>query len=75
MLDKDWKEGGLLILSDEDKKLIKSSMGKDLAHIQRFQDTVAYQLEFGYDLAIPPELNVSRSPGFESLLGIFGGSE
>jgi hypothetical protein len=29
--------------------------------------------EFGYDLALSPENNVSRSPGFESILGIFGG--
>ena len=29
--------------------------------------------EFGYDLALSPENNVSRSPGFEPILGIFGG--
>jgi len=75
LVDRDWKERGSLILSGEEKKLIKASMDKDLASIQKFQDIVAYQFEFGYDLAIAPEWNVSRSPGFESVLGIFGGSE
>ena len=56
----------------EEKELIRSSMNKDLASIQKFQDIVAYQLEFGYDLAISPEHNVSRNPGFESVLGVFG---
>lgn len=76
-LDKDWTEGGLLILSDEEKKHIRSMKDKNnnMTTIQKFHDIVAYQLEFGYDLAIKPELNVSRSPGFESVLGVFGGSD
>jgi len=73
LVDKDWKEGGLLIMSNDDKKHIKKSMDKDLASIQKFQDIVAYQFEFGYDLALSPEMNVSQSPGFESVLGVFGG--
>ena len=73
LVDKDWKEGGLLIMSEDDKKYIKKSMDKDLASIQKFQDIVAYQFEFGYDLALSPEMNVSQSPGFESVLGVFGG--
>jgi hypothetical protein len=48
-------------------------MGKELSALQKFQDIVAYQFEFGYDLALSPELNVLRSPGFESVLGVFGG--
>ena len=30
--------------------------------------------ELAYDLALKPSANVSRSPGFETALGIFGGS-
>ncbi len=45
-----------------------------MKELQKFQDICAYQLEFGYDLAIGPGNNVSRSPGFESVLGVFGGN-
>ena len=72
-LNLDWKEGGLLILSEEDKKYISKSMGKELSALQKFQDIVSYQFEFGYNMGLFPELNVSQSPGFESVLGVFGG--
>ena len=71
---RDYKEGGILIFSETDKSLIKSSTkGKKMIDLEKFQSILAYQFEFGYDLAINPNLNVSRSPGFESFLGIFGG--
>ena len=35
---------------------------------------VGYLFELAYDLMISPRDNVSRSPGFETPLGIFGGS-
>ena len=73
-MDKDWKEGGLLILSDEDKEQIKKKFGR-VSELQKFQDICAYQLEYGYDLAIAPGNNVSESPGFESVLGVFGGDD
>ena len=31
---------------------------------------LAYQMEFGYDLSISPDDNVSSNPGFESVLGV-----
>lgn len=62
-------------MSEDDKCSIKESMNSNLTPIQKFHDIVAYQVELGYDLAIEPSLNVSRSPGFESVLGIFGGQE
>ena len=34
-LNKDWSEGGILILSDDDKVLIKKSMGKDMSPLQK----------------------------------------
>ena len=68
-----YDEGGLLIMSKEDERRIKSSLKKELTVVQKFQEVIAYLFEFGYDLALSPENNVSRSPGFESILGIFGG--
>ena len=35
---------------------------------------LGYLFELFYDLMISPSANVSRSPGFESCLGIFGGA-
>jgi hypothetical protein len=35
---------------------------------------VGYLFELAYNLMIAPQDNVSRSPGFESCLGIFGGN-
>ena len=35
---------------------------------------VGYLFELFYDLMLSPDANVSRSPGFETCLGIFGGS-
>jgi hypothetical protein len=36
---------------------------------------VGYLCELVYDLALTPGDNVSQSPGFETPLGIFGGSD
>ena len=74
-MNKDWTEGGLLILSDEDKSKIRDAPAyKKLTEMQKFQDICAYQMEFGYDLAISLENNVSRNPGFESVLGVIVGN-
>jgi hypothetical protein len=72
-VNKNYNEGGLLIMSKDDKRHIKSCLKKELAAVQKFQEVIAYLFEFGYDLALSPENNVSRSPGFELILGIFGG--
>ncbi|EJK76050.1 hypothetical protein THAOC_02207, partial [Thalassiosira oceanica] len=76
---KDVAEGGILLLDEGDKTSILASMNTaegraNPTPIQKFHDIISYQFEFGYDLAIAPELNVSQSPGFESVLGIFGGT-
>jgi hypothetical protein len=66
-------DGGLLIVNEKETKQIKSSMGKALTNMQKFHDMCAYQFELGYDLALSSSCNVSESPGFESVLGIYGG--
>jgi hypothetical protein len=58
-LDKDHTSGGLLIMNAEDQRHIKSSLKKDLTSIQKHQEKIAYLFEFGYDLAISLENNVS----------------
>jgi hypothetical protein len=73
MLDRSWTNGGLLIVDEKETKQIKSSMGEALTDMQKFQDMCAYQFELGYNLALSPSCNVLESPGFESILGIYGG--
>jgi hypothetical protein len=72
-VNKDCKEGGLLIMTKDDQRWITLCLKKELTVVQKFQEVIAYLFEFGYDLALSPENNVSQSPGFESILGIFGG--
>jgi hypothetical protein len=72
-LDRSWMDSGLLIVNEKETKQIKSSMGKALTDMQKFHDMCAYQFELGYDLSLSPSCNVSESPGFESILGIYGG--
>ena len=47
-------------------------MDKDVLPLQKFHEIDVYQLEFGDEISICPGLNVSRSLGFKSVLGIFG---
>ena len=70
-VDRDFTDGGVLILSEKEKKDIKSSM-KNLkcSEIEKFHNILAYQIELGYDLALSPDNNVSKSPGYEAVLGI-----
>ncbi len=62
------------IFDEKESKQIRASMGKGMTDIQRFHNMCAYQFEMGYDLAISHSCNVSESPGFESVLGIYGGT-
>jgi len=64
-----WKEGGVMILSAQDKLRVVSSMKeKPYTEIEKFQLLMSYLFELAYDLAIAPDVNVSQSPGFESFL-------
>jgi hypothetical protein len=72
-VNKNYNKGGLLIWSAEDHRRIKSRPKKELTSVEKFREVVAYLFEFGYHLALSPENNESRSPGFEWILGIFGG--
>jgi hypothetical protein len=71
MLYRSWTNGG--IVNKKETKQIISSMGKALNDMHKFHNMCAYQFKLGYDLALSPSCNVSESPGFESVLGIYGG--
>ncbi len=72
MLDKDYKNGGVFIMTEEEVKLIKSSMKNlNCSAKVKFTHMLAYQMELGYDLALSPDDVVSGNPGFESVLGVF----
>ena len=73
-LDKDYKNGGVFIISKEEVNMIKSSM-KNLNYTNKvkFTHMLAYQMELGYDLALSPDDVVSSNPGFESVLGVLCG--
>jgi hypothetical protein len=69
--DKKYNAGGFLIIDDDDIKQIDSSQKRTQVKLHKYQAYIAYLMEFGYDLAIRPSLNVSQNPGFESLVGVF----
>ena len=71
-LDKHYKNGGVLILTKDEERLIKSSMKnlKCTAKV-KFNHMLAYLMEMGYDLTLAPGDVVSANPGFESVLGVF----
>ena len=71
LIDRNHAEGGLMILNDTDKDNIKSSMKNSPGDLIKFQSFMAYEMELGYDLALSPAANVSRSFGFESFVGLF----
>jgi hypothetical protein len=68
-LNKDYKEGGLLIMSKDDQRWIASCLKKEVTAVQKNQEVIAYLFEFGCNLALSQENNVSQSPRFESNLG------
>jgi hypothetical protein len=60
---KDCNEGGLLILSHDDERQMKSALKKDLTLVQKFQEVIPYLFELGCNLALSPENNVSPQSG------------
>ena len=58
--------GGLFFMNEEEQQRIRALKlrGKDHAQ-QKFAVMTAYMFELGYDLALSPLCNVSKSPGFE----------
>jgi hypothetical protein len=71
LIDKDFNEGGIMIMSDADKTNISSSMKQNNCTLNKYHTFLSYLFKLGYDLAIAPSSNVSDSFGFESFVGLF----
>lgn len=70
------KKGGIFNWADEDLQYIREINFSGIAptDLKKKQlRMVNYALELFYDLLIPGRLNVSKNPGFETPLGVFGG--
>ena len=61
----------MFILSNTEDENIRSSIKnlKCTAKV-KFHHMLAYQMEFGYDLALSPDEVISSNPGFVSVLGV-----
>ena len=70
-LDKDYKNGGIFIMSAFEGGRIKlSTRNLNCSTKDKFKHMLAYQMEFGYDLALSQGDAVSMNPGFEAVLGV-----
>jgi hypothetical protein len=66
-VDRDYRGGGVMILSTQDMQRVKSSMPKQpWTDVEKFQLLMSYLFELAYDVAIAPGFNVSESLGFEN---------
>ena len=73
-VSKNCHNGGILVMDNDDINRIKSSMPRIPVELHKFHTYLAYLMEFGYDLAIRPSVNVSENPGFETIAGLFESS-
>ena len=70
-LNKEYKSGGIFVLSGEEEKLINSSMKNlNCARKVKFRHMLAHLMGLRYDLCLTPGDTVSTNPGFESILGV-----
>ena len=75
-LGKDYKNGGVFILSKTEDESIRSGMKnlKCTAKV-KFHHMLAYQMELGYALALSLDDVVSPNLGFESVPGVLSSNE
>ena len=73
-VSKNYHDGGILVMDNNDINCIKSSMPRIPVEVHKFHTYLAYLMEFWYNLSIRPSVNVSESPGFETIAGLFGSS-
>ena len=71
-LNRDWKEGGLLILSENHSKHINDSMKHlNYSSLIKHRHILGYTIELGYNLVLAPDNDESDSAGYEAVLGVF----
>jgi hypothetical protein len=73
-VSKNYHNGGILVIDDNNINCIKSSMPRIPVELHKFHTYLAYLMEFGYDLSIRPSVNVSENPEFETIAGLFESS-
>jgi len=61
----DFSNSGLFLYTNEEKRRISSVNFSGKIGEKKYMQMIAYLFELGYDLAISPKRNVSKSPGFE----------
>ena len=70
-LDKDHKDGGILVLSAVEAGRVKSGMRNlKCDNKEKFRHLLVYHTELGYDLAPGPGDVVSMDPGYEAIFGV-----
>ena len=69
-LDRNWDEGGMLILNEKHKRLISSVKNIKGAPLLKFQNVLGYQIELGCDIALAKEMNASTNAGYETIMGV-----
>ena len=70
MLDKDYREGGIMILNEAMKEQIKNSMKHLKSDLFKFQDMFAYLMEDVFVQLLSPDHCLNTNPGYENVLGI-----
>ena len=61
----DFSNSGLFLYINEEKQRISSVNFSGKSGEEKYMQMIAYLFELGYDLAVSPRRNVSKSPGFE----------
>jgi hypothetical protein len=74
-VNKECKEGGLLVMSKDDQHWIASCLKKELTAEQKNQEVIAYLFAFGYNLALSPERMFPRVPHLSQYLGSLADGE
>ena len=70
LVDKDYREGGIMILNGAINEQIKNSMKHLKSDLLKFQDMFAYLMEDVFVQLLSPDHCLNTNPGYESVLGI-----
>ena len=75
-LTADLDTGGIFSYNCDTKESLNRAKGRGNMSIQKKQILlVAYLAELAFDISIAAADNISKNPGFESFIGIYGGSD
>ena len=69
-LDKDYREGKIMMLNRAMSEQIKNSMKHLKSDLLKFQEMFAYLMEDFFVLLLSPDHCLNTNPGYENVLGI-----